>query len=413
MTKTGTDDVLGTLIGERFRLRSLLGSGGMASVYLAADESLGRDVAVKIFRPDLADAEDLQRQQEEIQLLASLNHPSLVTLFDAATDPTLGYAYIVMELVRGDDLRTRLQVGPLEEAEVAAIGQHLADALAYVHTRGVIHRDIKPANILLPVRDVEHTGPRAKLADFGIARIVDGSRLTATGIVLGTATYLSPEQALGEGVTIASDVYSLGLVLLESLTGVRAFSGTPAESMVARVTRDPDIPDSLGTTWVSLLRSMTSRDAAARPTSREVSQLLAGVIRETRTDNDLDDQEPLAATRAYPVTGFSGDAGSTSAATEVMASAAPRQETRPSKLQPALTSQPTPPIRKSRPRLQASTRRLAIIGAAVLSVVAAVLVIAWLISNNAAPTAEPAPTYPAVDGQLGTGLKQLQRSVEP
>jgi serine/threonine protein kinase len=195
MTGTDVDDTIGTVLAGRFRVTGLLGSGGMATVYLADDEALGRPVAVKVFRRDLADGDDLQRQQDEIQLLATLNHPGLVTLFDASTDDA-GNAFLVMELVDGTDLHSRLRDGPLSPALVARIGGTLADALVYVHAKGVIHRDIKPGNILLPRPDEHHSGPAAKLADFGIARIVDGARLTATGKILGTATYFSPEQAL-------------------------------------------------------------------------------------------------------------------------------------------------------------------------------------------------------------------------
>src|SRR5690606_25681043 len=160
-----------------------------------------------------------------------------------------------------------------------------------------IHRDIKPANILLPDADAARPGQHAKLADFGIARIVDGARLTATGKVLGTATYFSPEQALGEPLTPASDVYSLGLVLLESLTGERAFAGTAVESMTARLARDPEVPAELGDSWAGLLRGMTQRMPEARPTARDVSGALARLADETARTRPL--QSADAATRPY------------------------------------------------------------------------------------------------------------------
>src|SRR5690554_6776129 len=270
----GTDLDVGSLLADRFRVSALIGRGGMATVYRAEDEALGRTVALKVISGDLADGEDLQRQQDEIQLLATLNHPGLVTLFDAATDAE-GQAFLVMELVDGTDLHTRLRDGILPAAEVARIGHSLAEALVYVHAQGVIHRDIKPGNILLPAADAARPGQHAKLADFGIARIVDGARLTATGKVLGTASYFSPEQALGEALTPASDVYSLGLVLLESLTGERAFGGSAVESMMARLARDPEVPAELCDSWAGLLRGMTQRMPEARPTGRDVSGALA------------------------------------------------------------------------------------------------------------------------------------------
>jgi serine/threonine protein kinase len=372
---TGTDLAIGMLLADRFRVSGLIGRGGMATVYRADDEALGRTVALKVIRGDLADGEDLQRQQDEIQLLATLNHPGLVTLFDAATDAE-GQAFLVMELVEGTDLHTRLRDGILPADEVARIGHSLAEALVYVHAQGVVHRDIKPGNILLPATDAPLPGQHAKLADFGIARIVDGARLTATGKVLGTASYFSPEQALGEPLTPASDVYSLGLVLLESLTGERAFGGTAVESMTARLARDPEVPAELGDSWAGLLRGMTQRMPDARPTARDVSGALA---RLARSDEKTEAIQPAdAATRPY------------TAANVPAAEAPPAQAT---------------PRRWRRPVLIAAAA-------------AVVLLLLWpasLAVSALFPGAEPAPSveYPVVDGTLGTHLEQLQRSVQP
>jgi serine/threonine protein kinase len=391
MTQLGVNDAIGNVIAGRFRITALLGRGGMASVYLAEDEALGRTVAIKVFRRDLADGDDLQRQQDEIRLLATLNHPSLVTLFDAASDEN-GTAYLVMELVDGDDLHTRLKEGPLPPAEVAVIGSHLADALAYVHAKDIIHRDIKPGNILLPSPDPEHTGPQAKLADFGIARIVDGARLTATGKVLGTAGYFSPEQATGEPLTPASDIYSLGLVLLECLTGERAFPGTAIESMMARLSRDPDVPQTLGDRWVGLLRGMTNRNPDARPTARDVSGALARLSPSLSAS-----PQP---TLAYP------------AATEPTEAYAPGESPAP-----ASSTKPnhTPPrVAASRTSPTAPRRRVLWTVGAVIAIALA----AWgatLVGPALFPDPEPvAPVeYPVVDGTLGSHLEQLQRSVRP
>ncbi|MHA6696001.1 serine/threonine-protein kinase [Homoserinimonas sp. A520] len=376
MTGTDVDNLIGSLLAGRFRISALLGRGGMATVYLADDETLGRAVAVKVFRRDLADGDDLQRQNDEIQLLAALNHPSLVTLFDASTDET-GNAFLVMELVDGTDLHSRLREGALERVLVATIGANLADALVYVHANGVIHRDIKPGNILLPDPDADHSGPSAKLADFGIARIVDGARLTATGKILGTATYFSPEQALGDPLTPASDVYSLGLVLLECLTGEKAFDGSAVESMMARLARDPEVPAELGDSWVGLLKGMTHRAPEARPTARDV----AGVL------------------------GRLADTGATTEAFE--ATDAPTKAYAPvdAPLMPKTAKNPLP----RRPR-----RRTVLIVAAVV----AALLLVWpatLAVSSMFPPTEPdtGVEYPPVDGTLGTHLEQLQRSVEP
>jgi len=272
---------LNRLIAGRYRLIEPIGHGGMATVYRGLDEALGRDIAVKLFRASAVDPDDVGRQETEMRLLASLTHPGLVTLHDAGKDDAgrddgpdgEPRAFLVMELVDGPDLRKRLRECPVPAADVAFVGAELAGALAYIHARGVIHRDVKPANILLPPA-IAGTAPRAKLTDFGIARMIDGARYTATGATLGTANYLSPEQASGRSASASSDIYSLGLVLLECLTGRIEFGGSPLEAAVARLSRDPVIPDALGTQWGSLLAGMTARDADSRPTAAEVSAAL-------------------------------------------------------------------------------------------------------------------------------------------
>ncbi|MBD7996779.1 protein kinase [Arthrobacter sp. Sa2CUA1] len=269
------------LIAGRYRLTEPIGHGGMATVYRGQDESLGRDIAVKLFRASAVDPDDVERQDTEMHLLASLTHPGLVTLFDAGKDDAgrddgpagEPRAFLVMELIDGPDLRKRLRDQPVPAADAAYIGAELAGALAYIHARGVVHRDVKPANILLPPA-IAGTAPRAKLTDFGIARMVDGARITATGATLGTANYLSPEQASGSSACASSDIYSLGLVLLESVTGRIEFGGSAVEAAVARLSRDPEIPATLGPQWRSLLAAMTARTPADRPTAAEVSASL-------------------------------------------------------------------------------------------------------------------------------------------
>ena len=263
-----------TILGGRYRTRELIGTGGAASVYRAVDESLGRDVAVKMFAPTTPDDDEYRRQHTETLLLATLNHPGLVTLLDAGlhtADDGATTSFLVMELIEGADLRRRLRGRPLTSVETAQIGADLADALNYIHNEGVIHRDVKPANILLANGHAEDTRHHPKLSDFGIARMVEASMATAQGATIGTANYLSPEQALGHPVTGASDVYSLALVLLECLTSEKAFSGTPMEAALARLLRDPEVPDSLPDHWKDLLTRMTNRNPDARPTAHEVA----------------------------------------------------------------------------------------------------------------------------------------------
>lgn len=272
-------------LGQRYRTTDLIGSGGAASVHRAMDENLGREVAVKVFRPTVQEDDDYRRQHTETLLLATLNHPGLVTLLDAGLhheEDGQVLNYLVMELVDGPDLRRTLKSGPLPAVSVASLGADLADALAYVHSKGVIHRDVKPANILLfPQEHDSRLYP--KLTDFGIARLVEATVATAHGATIGTANYLSPEQAQGGTVAPSTDIYSLGLVLLESLTGEKAFPGPIVEAAVARLLRDPEIPESLGTDWVELLRAMTNRLPDARPGAQEAAAVLRVLASEPET----------------------------------------------------------------------------------------------------------------------------------
>lgn len=276
MTEVQRSAVTGQLFCRRYRLQELIGRGAAAGVYRALDEALGREVALKIFSKEGGEPELLARQDAEIRILASLIHPSLVTLFDAGTDPDTDRSFVVMEYVPGPDLRRSLRDGPMDPAAIANVGSDLAAALDHVHSRGVIHRDVKPGNVLLynPRSGQPPTRWRAKLADFGIARMMEEDHLTEAGRMVGTAAYLSPEQALGEPLNGASDVYSLGLVLLECFTRQVEFPGNQIESGVARLHRNPVIPDSVGAGWKVLLAAMTARQPADRPTAAEAATAL-------------------------------------------------------------------------------------------------------------------------------------------
>jgi hypothetical protein len=265
------DQRIGQMLDDRYELIGVIGRGGMGSVFRAWDTRLERFVAIKVFAPGTAS--DDGRRRAEGNLLARLNHPNLVTLHDAHLAPADSGtpSYLVMELVDGPDLRSELERGPLAGEAVAQIASEIAEALVAVHSLGVVHRDLKPANILLAPTGLPSPAYHAKLADFGIAHLIGTERMTAKGLVIGTASYLSPEQATGDDPGAESDVYSLGLVVLECLTGEKAYPGTALEAVTARLARDPAIPDALPVAWASLISQMTARDPALRPNSLEVA----------------------------------------------------------------------------------------------------------------------------------------------
>ncbi|WP_159615811.1 serine/threonine-protein kinase [Arthrobacter zhaoguopingii] len=278
-----------TLAGGRYALGRRVGAGGMAEVYLSRDTRLERDVAIKVFRPGTADG--IERGSVEARLLAGLDHPGLVRVLDMDTEHASGDgAYLVMEYIPGPDLGAVLRTGPLTPAGARHAGLDLSRALHHIHHRGVIHRDIKPSNIL--TRDAEPGSGvfTYLLTDFGIARFFDGGGMTATGQVIGSAAYFSPEQARGEMVGTPTDIYSLGLVLIECLTGERAFPGTGVESALARLHRSPSIPARAGARMGELLAAMTLDDPGARPDARAVATALA----------ELDGGAPGAAVNAAP-----------------------------------------------------------------------------------------------------------------
>jgi serine/threonine protein kinase len=254
----------GRLLDGRYRLDERLGGGAVAEVFRGLDERLQRPVAVKLFRGDAA--EQLQRHEAEMLTLAGLDHPSLVTVFDAGNDDETGQPYLVMQLVEGPTLGAELREGRLPADRSARYGAALADALAYVHERGFVHRDVKPANVL-----ISEDG-RVHLADFGIARLVDSAHQTKTGDVLGTPAYFAPEQVAGEPVGPPADIYALGIVLIECLTGSKPFEGTAMEVAMARLARSPEVPADLGDDWRALLEAMTRRQPEARPTAEAVAE---------------------------------------------------------------------------------------------------------------------------------------------
>jgi eukaryotic-like serine/threonine-protein kinase len=221
----------------RYKIVSELGRGAMGVVYKADDPNLERTVALKTIALD-KDAEGRAEYQKrfflEAKAAGKLNHPHIVTTFDFGEAD--GMAYLAMELLEGTDLRKRAQQGGIAPAEAVEIGCQVAEGLAYAHHRGIVHRDIKPANIMLLDR-----GP-AKIMDFGLARMRVADHKTSTGIVLGTPRYMSPEQISGQPVDHRSDIFSLGIVLWETLTGRRLFSGAEMAQVSHSITYDEHEP---------------------------------------------------------------------------------------------------------------------------------------------------------------------------
>jgi serine/threonine-protein kinase len=221
----------------RYKILGELGRGAMGIVYKAEDPNLDRMVALKMIILD-EDAEGAKEYKKRFMLEAKaagkLNHPSIVTTFDYGEED--GLAYLAMELLEGTDLRTRLQKEAIPAAEAVEIARQIAEGLAYAHARGVVHRDIKPGNIML------NGGGQAKIMDFGLARMRMADHKTSTGMVLGTPRYMSPEQISGLPVDQRSDIFSLGIVLYEMLTGTRLFAGENMEQVQHLITQTEHVP---------------------------------------------------------------------------------------------------------------------------------------------------------------------------
>ena len=264
------------LIGGRYQIKDTLGRGGMATVYRAHDIQLQRDVALKLMRPDLAEDPVFEaRFVNEARNAASITHPNVVTVLDFGTDGP--GPYIVMELVDGGDLsRVIANDGPLPPPRAAAIAAEVATALQAAHAHGIVHRDVKPGNILLAADG------HPRVADFGIARATGEQSLTGTGTSLGSVDYFSPEQARGEAATAASDIYALGVVLYEMLTGTRPFAGETAYAVaVARVDAAPPDPRAVRRSIPKALAGVVQRAMATSPTDRYGSAADMGRALET------------------------------------------------------------------------------------------------------------------------------------
>jgi serine/threonine protein kinase/beta-lactam-binding protein with PASTA domain len=303
-----------TQLGDRYDVGQVIGRGGMAEVYEGTDRRLNRRVAIKVLRPDLArDPMFQERFRREAQSAAGLNHPNIVAIYDTGEDligdgpNQVSVPYIVMEFVDGVTLRHMLNNGPriLPERALEVIAGVLA-ALDYAHRHGIVHRDIKPANIMI------NTNGDSKVMDFGIARAMSdaATSVTATSAVMGTAQYLSPEQARGELVDARSDIYSSGCVLYELLTGVTPFNGdSPVAIAYQHVNEPPKPPSSLDNSIPSSLDSITLGALAKSPSNRyqtaaemrsDVERSIAGMPIVSR-QNHATEAIPFNATQAIPI----------------------------------------------------------------------------------------------------------------
>jgi len=258
-------EMIGREIGGRYRLTAPLGEGGMSTLWRAVDQQLDREVAVKILRPQYsADPGFAARFRQEARSVASLTHPNIVSVYDYGTDADGATQYIVMQLVEGRDLAAILKErGRISTDDAVQVAIAVASALEAAHRRGIVHRDVKPGNILI-TEDGD-----VKVTDFGIARAVSEASMTVTGTTLGSVHYFSPEQARGDEVTGRSDVYALGIVLYEMLTGHRPFEGDSAAGVaLKRLTENPPRPMVAGQPLPPGLEAILRRALEREPDKR-------------------------------------------------------------------------------------------------------------------------------------------------
>jgi beta-lactam-binding protein with PASTA domain/predicted Ser/Thr protein kinase len=298
------------VLGERYEIGGVLGRGGMAEVHRGRDLRLGREVAVKVLRSDLARDPSFQvRFRREAQAAASLNHPAIVAVYDTGEDRSASGAtpYIVMEYVEGQTLRDVLRgEGVLTPERAMSLSADICGALDFSHRNGIVHRDVKPGNVMITPQG------SVKVMDFGIARAVSDSAatMTSTAAVIGTAQYLSPEQARGEGVDARSDVYSVGCLLYELVTGAPPFTGdSPVAVAYQHVREDPRLPSSINPAIppeldAILLKAMSKNPAnryqSAADMRNDLLRALAGQrVEATPVMNDAEKTTVLGATPGY------------------------------------------------------------------------------------------------------------------
>jgi serine/threonine protein kinase len=378
------------VLDERYEVGDVIGRGAMGVVHLGYDRRLGREVAVKFLRPDLAaDPRVRARFEHEARAAARLSHPAIVTVFDSGEHE--GVPYLVMERLPGTSLADELEMGPIAPNRVGVIARRVAGALAAAHAVGVVHRDVKPGNLLLTDQG------EVKLADFGIATSGEAADHTATGMVVGTPAYLAPERLAGKPATPGTDVYSLGVVLYEALTGAKPFEGdSPVVVAHAMHSTTPTpiavcMPQVDRTLAAAIERAM-AKDPVDRPTTgAELSAALDTGLAPTVVSPTA----PGAATAAMPLDGTRPmDAG-------------------PDLVGPALRNEPGV-------RRQAGGRHRVVAIAVVVA--AAIIGVAWLRDGSTGtpptttattPTAASPSGGSALPGPLEGAITRLEHAVQP
>jgi serine/threonine protein kinase len=260
------ETVIGKLLGNRYELLEQVGGGGMALVYRAKDVYLNRIVAIKILREQFtSDEEFVTRFRREAQAVASLSHHNIVSIYDVGQDG--GTYYLVMEMVEGRDLKALIkEKSPFSTRETVELATQICDALAHAHEHQIIHRDIKPHNIIITSEG------KAKVTDFGLARAVSMATVTHTGNIMGSVHYFSPEQARGEIADEKSDIYSLGVVLYEMVTGKLPFEGeSPISIALSKIQNDPVVPSEINPQIGEALEKVILRAMAKDPRKRYAS----------------------------------------------------------------------------------------------------------------------------------------------
>ena len=383
-------------IGQRYELGALLGRGGMGEVRAATDLRLGRAVAIKVLRSDLAEQEKLRaRFEREGRAAARINHPNVVAIYDIGEDD--GVPFIVMERLPGNTLSGELASGRVSQGRACSLGLEILSALAAAHQLGVIHRDIKPGNILL---DPES---HAKVADFGIAKLAEEDSQTTMGMVFGTASYLAPERLAGHVATPASDLYAVGVLLFEALAGRSPFTGETPLALVEAISRGaaeplsglrPDVDSAV----VAVIERAMRQDPGQRYAS--ASEMAAALAAATETTDAVYVGEPTVATPVLAT----GDGEST----RVM----PAVDNTPAVDDAAATA----PAPATRPRFAARMKWL--LAAAVVAVLLVAGVLAARNSDTGAlrlrktPATSATPTG-SIPAPLSHAIDDLDNAVKP